>query len=123
MDSTTKIINGVGVAVSLLLAVGVGGYVYRVTMAYVAEGQVHLIEDDLEAFLEEEARLDNEVAVPLDTGESGPQNTNAPTGGNERLPRHSLSMEDDSTAAWDGAFSDFDGERRSLDVSRSKSRP
>lgn len=75
MDSTSKILNSVSVVIAVLLGIGVvravqtvlghwliyfskGTYVYRLTMKYVAqdlvaEGEVALLNDDLENFLDE----------------------------------------------------------------------
>lgn len=75
MDSTSKVLNSLSVVFAVLLGLGVvsslsggsinrliaflqGTYVYRLTMEYVAqdleaEGEVALLDDDLENFLEE----------------------------------------------------------------------
>lgn len=70
MDTTTKVLNSLSVVFSVALGVGVGVYVYRLTMRYVGEGRVHLVEEDLERFLEEEDAL---------SGSEGPPSTDPPS--------------------------------------------
>ena len=89
MDQNTKILNTVSVIVSILLGAGVGAYVYRLTMSYVAEGEVALVDAAAEAnavdqFLQEEGHLELEEEGRASTGAVRPS-------------------ED-----WEGPFSDFD---------------
>ena len=106
MDQNTKVLNMVSILVSILLGLGVGAYVYRLTMGYVAEGEVALLgstasADEVEQFLlehEEERRLELE-----EEGRAGP----------------GQAPEDEN---WEGPFSDFDEEelarKKSTDLQR-----
>ena len=103
MDRSTKVINTVSIIVSILLGAGVGAYVYRLTMGYVAEGEVALLDPEAQAnevdqFLQEEGQLDLEAE-----GRDGP-------GAAQELEN------------WEGPFSDFDEEeiarKSSLEVQR-----
>ena len=121
MDSTSKWLNILSVVVSILLAAGVGAYVYRKTMAYVAEGQVHLIEDDLEAFLEEEARLEEQESHTLaGTPAKRKSQDTRPPGEQSRL----LAPPDEDANAWSGAFdTDFESQPTSARNSYDTARP
>ena len=59
MDSTTKWLNSLSIAASLLLGIGVGSYAYRLMAGYAARGHVALAdEEDLDRFLEEEEQIE-----------------------------------------------------------------
>lgn len=65
MDSTTRWLNTISIIISMVLGAGVGAYVYRLTMGYVSQGEVALLEadasvDEVERFLQEEDELEEE---------------------------------------------------------------
>jgi len=114
MDTTSKVLNSLAVAFSILLGIGVGIYVYQLTMRYVGEGQVALIEENLERFLDEEdAQSDAERGQSLDHGLA---NGNESTGtkhsrlevepSNEAEPRASMN--------WDTTLVDIDDSPQEL---------
>lgn len=114
MDRTSKILNSLSIVFSLLLGAGVGWWVYRLTMGYVAEGQLTLAdEEEIDAFLEQEGELEaeEEGRAGVSSPEEGYE-VNADADG-ETTPRPSQD-------AW-GGFDDFDREeagRKSTSVER-----
>lgn len=71
MDGTSKWLNSLSIAASLLLGIGVGSYAYRLMAGYAASGHVMLAdEEDLDRFLEEEEELERQEEVEAQV--SGP---------------------------------------------------
>lgn len=61
MDGTTKWLNSLSIAASLMLGIGVGSYAYRLMAGYAARGHVALAdEEDLDHFLQEEEELERQ---------------------------------------------------------------
>lgn len=70
MDGTTKWLNSLSIAGSLLLGIGVGSYAYRLMAGYAARGHVALAdEEDLDRFLEEEEELERQEEAEVQTSD------------------------------------------------------